>query len=58
MIDVPNMFPKCVHRYIGHHEVGEEECIALWQYLEERFSEKGLIDVPNLFRSFTRYDGK
>lgn len=58
MINVPDMFPNCVHRYIGHHEVTEEECLALWHYLEEAFPDRGLIDVPNLFRSFTRYNGK
>jgi hypothetical protein len=58
MIDVADLFPNCIHRIIGHHQVEEDDCKALWRYLEERYPEKGLIDVPNLFRSFIRYNGK
>ena len=58
MIDVADLFPNCVHYIIGHHQVEEDDCKDLWQYLEERYPEKGLIDVPNLFRSFIRYNGK
>lgn len=58
MIDIADQFPHCVHRHIGHHVVSEAECRVLWQFLEESFPEKGLIDVPNLFRLFTRYNGK
>lgn len=58
MIDIADLFPNCVHWYIGHHEVAEADCIALWKYLEANYPERGLIDVPNLFRSFTRYNGK
>lgn len=58
MIDIAERFPNCVHHIIGHHQVAEADCKALWQYLEEKYPEKGLIDVPNLFRSFIRYNGK
>jgi hypothetical protein len=58
MIDIAHLFPNCVHWYIGHHEVAEADCIALWKYLEANYPERGLIEVPNLFRSFTRYNGK
>lgn len=58
MIEIADRFPDCVHHLIGHHQVEEDSCKALWQYLEERYPEKGLIDVPNLFRSFIRYNGK
>lgn len=58
MIDIDGLFPGCIHRNIGHHTVSESECKALWKYLEKNFPEGGLIDVPNLFRAFKRYDGK
>lgn len=58
MIDISEQFPNCVHRYIGHHVVSEKECKILWQYLRERFPEGGLIGLPNLFRTFSRYNGK
>ena len=58
MIDITEQFPNCVHWYIGHHEVTETDCIALWKFLEANYPERSLIDVPNLFRSFTRYNGK
>lgn len=58
MIDISDRFPDCVHYNIGHHQVDEADCKSLWQYLEERYPEKGLIDVPNLFRSFIRYNGR
>lgn len=58
MIDVSAKFPNCVHRYIGHHEVDEADCKALWKYLYKVFQDGGLINVPNLFRAFTRYNGK
>ena len=58
MIDVSGMFPQCIGHYRGHHIVSEEDCKALWQYLISLFPEGGLIDLPNLFRSFIRYNGK
>lgn len=58
MVDIADQFPNCVHWYIGHHEVTETDCIDLWKYMEANYPERGLIDVPNLFRSFTRYNGK
>lgn len=58
MIDIHDRFPNCVHTYIGHHAVSEEDCIALWNYLEALFPDGGLIEVPNLFREFSRYNGK
>lgn len=58
MIDIHDKFPNCIHTNIGHHAVPEEDCIALWHYLEGLFSDGGLIEVPNLFREFSRYNGK
>jgi len=58
MIDIAQAFPNCVHYGIGHHAVSEDECKALWNYLEINYPEGGLIDYPNLFRAFTRYNGK
>ena len=58
MIDISDEFPQCIWRYIGHQIVSEEDCKALWRYLESLYPEGGLIDLPNLFRSFKRYDGK
>ena len=58
MIDFGDRFSSCVHYGIGHHTVSEEDCMALWQYLEQIYPEGGLIDYPNLFRAFTRYNGK
>lgn len=58
MIDFAGQFPSCVHYGIGHHTVPEDDCQALWQYLEHTYPEGGLIGYPNLFRAFTRYNGK
>lgn len=58
MIDIPLAFSNCVHHGIGHHVVSEEECKSLWHYLEANYPEGGLIDYPNLFRAFKRYNGK
>lgn len=58
MIDVADKFPTCIRHYIGHQNVSESDCVTLWQFLEEKYPEKGLIDIPNLFRSFIRYNGK
>ena len=58
MIDVENQFPHCFHHNIGHHQVSEADCTALWDYLETNFPERGLVDYPNLFRTFSRYNGK
>ena len=58
MIDFAGLFPSCVHYGIGHHIVPEEDCLALWQYLEQIYPKGGLIDYPNLFRAFTRYNGE
>lgn len=58
MIDIAQHFPNCVHYGIGHHAVSEDECKALWQYLETNYPEGGFIDFPNLFRAFTRYNGQ
>lgn len=58
MIDIAEQFPSCIYQGRGHRTVTEEECKALWQFLENNYPEGGLIDYPNLFRSFTRYNGK
>lgn len=58
MIDFADQFPSCVYYGRGHHTVPDEDCQALWQYLEQIYPEGGLIDYPNLFRSFTRYNGE
>lgn len=58
MIDIGDIFPKCIYRYIGQHAVPEENCKALWKYLEDNYQEEGLIDYPSLFRTFRRYNGK
>ena len=58
MIDITDEFPNCVHKFIGHHLVSESDCAKLWEYLESKFPDGGLIDYPNLFRSFTRYVGE
>ena len=58
MIDIADRFPSCIHHGIGHHAVSEDDCLALWQYLEQTYPEGGLIDYPNLFRAFTRYNVK
>lgn len=58
MIDIAHVSPHCVHYGIGHHTVSEDDCKTLWRYLKDLFPEGGLIDYPNLFRSFTRYNGK
>ena len=57
MVDISKLFPNCVHYGIGHNAVEEEDCKALWEYLSSYFP-MGLIDVPNLFREFSRYNGK
>ena len=58
MIDISSRFDNCIHYYIGQHAVSDEDCLALWDYLSCSFSEKGLIDLPLLFKSFSRYDGR
>ncbi len=57
MFNVPEEYEKCIHRGIGHHCPDEMQCIALWSYLHNNY-EMGLIDTPNLFKNFTRYDGQ
>ena len=57
MIEISNDYPDCIHRYVGHHIVSEADCIKLWEFLMAKYPEGGLIDYPNLFRSFTRYAG-
>ena len=58
MIDISEQFPLCIKKGRGHRTVPEDDCIKLWAYLNKHYPCGGLIDVPNLFRAFTRYNGK
>lgn len=58
MPDLKSQFPHCFHYNIGHHQVDETDSKELWACLVANYPERGLIDYPNLFRTFSRYNGK
>lgn len=58
MIDISEEFSPCICHNRGYHVVDEADCLKLWEYLTDKYPEGGLIDYPNLFRTFTRYVGE
>lgn len=58
MIAVPNEYKELIYDHVGQKKVDEEKAVALWGYLKEKYPEQGLIDDPNHFDTFERYNGK
>ncbi len=58
MIDLPLRFRRCLYQYIGQKKVSEEDCEALWHYLEANYPKNEIIALPRQFNTFKRYDGK
>lgn len=58
MLSLPKELRGYIHKTRGHRCVPISIAEKIWNYLCERFPERGLIDDPLLFRNFKRYDGK
>lgn len=57
-IDFPDQFTHCICNHRGYKLINEADSQFLWNYLEAKFPQKGLIGDPIRFHAFSRYDGK
>ena len=58
MIPVLDEYKGLIYDHVGQKKVDEEKAMALWDYLKGKYPEQGLIDDPNHFETFERYNGK
>lgn len=58
MILLPDTFSKCICKNRGHQKIDYTECEKLWNYISQKYPEKGLIDTPLKFEEFKRYEGE
>lgn len=58
MIELPEDYKELIYDHVGQKKVDESKTQALWAYLKGQYPDQGLIDDPNHFETFERYNGR